>query len=292
MNNVIRLSVSAVIVASVVAALAGQSHAQFSAYDNFNFGTIDPSLWEGVSVEGNFNAPTAEMIRSAETGALRLKLVAYGNDTSNSGNISPSVSLQFRQLGTTGGTGSIIGIKARVTVQDAATQDCAANSGPLTRARAQINGWFFNDGSSTGSTDSTGNIVAGFQLTKEGDGSNQVQGFLLRCTNSTCGTFETPAGIANPTFLTAWSPNTPLVLKLRVDRANGKVKFLVTNPNIAGSAESAVIDYLGIVNDAGPATNGDFKVLRVQNSVKNCLGDRKQVMMDALFDNIAVQRAP
>ena len=85
MKNVIRLSVTAVIVASVIAGLAGRTHAQFSLYDNFATGTIDPSLWQGTSSEGNFNAPTAEMIRTAETGALRLKLVAYGNDTSNSG---------------------------------------------------------------------------------------------------------------------------------------------------------------------------------------------------------------
>ena len=162
----------------------------------------------------------------------------------------------------------------------------------VTRARAQINGWFFNDGTSTGAADSTGNISAGFQLTKEGNGSNQVQGFLLRCTNTTCSTFETPAGVTLPVFATTWSPNTPLILKMRVDRANGKVKFVVLNPAIPGSAESAVINYLGIVNDAGPAANGDFKVLRVQNTVKNCLGDRKQVMMDALFDNINIQRAP
>ena len=34
--------------------------------------------------------------------------------------------------------------------------------------------------------------------------------------------------------------------------------------------------------------NDEFKVLRVQNSVKNCLGDRKQVMVDALFDYVTV----
>ena len=39
--------------------------------------------------------------------------------------------------------------------------------------------------------------------------------------------------------------------------------------------------------------NGEFKVLRVQNNVKICSGDRKQVVMDvdALFANVTGQRA-
>jgi len=86
-----------------------------------------------------------------------------------------------------------------------------------------------------------------------------------------------------------WAVNTPLILKMRWDRANGKFKFLVKDPATLAS-ETAVIDYLGFVADNGAPTNFDLKALRTQNNVKNCSGDRKHVMMNALFDNVNVQR--
>jgi len=292
-KTTVRHAISAFITIGVLACLAGPGHAQFTLYDSFASGIIDPSNWEGVSVEGSFNAPTAEFIRSADTGALRLRLVSYGNDTSNSGNTVSRNGLQFRKLGTLGGPGFIIGIKAKVTVTDATVQDCAANpeTGTAIRARAVLIGWFFNDGSSTGATDRTGNIAAGIQLTKEADGSNPIQAFLLKCTSATCDTFESPVGITTPTLTTTWSLNKPLILKMRWDQANGKFKFLVRDLETL-AVETAVIDYLGIVADASVPVNGELKVIRVQNNVKNCTGDRKQVLIDALFDNINVQTKP
>jgi len=45
------------------------------------------------------------------------------------------------------------------------------------------------------------------------------------------------------------------------------------------------------VSIAGPPTNGFYRAFRVNNTVKNCSTGRKQVFMDALFDNIKVSRA-
>ena len=292
-NILVRHTITVLVAASALAALPGPGHAQFLLYDNFASGVIDPELWSGVSVEGNFDAPTAEFVRVVDTGALRLALTSWGNDLSNSGSTTSRQGLQFRHLGTTGGSQSIIGIKIKLTVLDAVVEDCAANpaTGSSIRARAQVIGWFFNDGSSTGASDDTGNIIAGLQLSKEADGTNLIQPFLQKCTNASCGTVDFLPAVAQPAFAMTWSPNTPLILKLRWDRVNGKFKFLVRDQGTQ-AAENVVIDYLGIVNDAGAPVNGDFKNLRVQNSVKNCSGARKQVFMDALFDNVNVQRAP
>src|SRR5262249_17089004 len=103
----------ALMVLSVQAALAAPAHAQFNLYDAFAGGFIDPDLWEGISTEGSFAAPTAEMIRVIENSALHLKLVSYGNDTSNTGSTLSYLGLQFKNLDTLGGSGSIIGIKAK-----------------------------------------------------------------------------------------------------------------------------------------------------------------------------------
>ena len=292
-KTTVRHAISAFITISVLACLAGPGHAQFTLYDSFASGVIDPELWQGVSVEGNFGAPTAEIVRVVDTGALRLGLVSWGNDTSNSGSTTSRQGLQFRQLGTLGGSGSIIGVKVKVTVLDAVVEDCAANpaTGSSIRARAQVIGWFFNDGSSTGASDDTGNVTAGVQLSKEADGSNLIQPFLQKCTNASCSTVDFLPAVTQPAFAMAWSPNTPLILKMRWDRVNGKFKFLARDQATQAS-ETVIIDYLGIVTDAGAPVNGDFKNLRVQNSVKNCTGARKQVSMNALFDNVNVQRAP
>jgi hypothetical protein len=295
-NIIVRCSAIVLVAASVLAGLAGRGHAQFTLYDNFITGTIDPSLWQGISGEGTFSAPTAELIRSAADGSLRLKLVSWGNDTSDTGSTGSNQGVQIKQLGTFGASGALIGVKLKVTVLDAAVEDCPAN--PLTgtniRARAQFYGWFFNDGSSTGSSDATGNIAAGIQLGKEANGSRPIQPFVLRCLDATCTTSEVPAGVTAPVFTSlTWSTNLPLIFKIRWDRANGKFRFLVRDQTTLDS-ETAVVDYLGIVTDAG-APSTDLKRIRVANTVKNCSvgsGGRKQVMMDALFDNISVQRLP
>jgi hypothetical protein len=76
-----RHAVTALIAASVLAWLAGPGHAQFVLYDDFSSGVISPDRWQGVAVEGTFSAPTTEVIRAVQSGALRLALVSWGNDT-------------------------------------------------------------------------------------------------------------------------------------------------------------------------------------------------------------------
>src|SRR5262245_5367068 len=130
MKKITRFAATALTAAALLAGLAGTGHAQFTLYDNFITGTIDPSLWQGVSGEGSFNAPTAEFIRSAEDGSLRLKLVSWGSDTSDAGSTGSFQGVQIKQLGTFDEPGSLTGIKLKVTVLDALVEDCPAN--PLT----------------------------------------------------------------------------------------------------------------------------------------------------------------
>jgi hypothetical protein len=290
MRAIIRHGVSCFVAASVLAWLAGPAHAQFALYDDFSSGFIRPGLWEGISTEGTFSAPTAETLRLVENGSLHLSLVSRGENTSDTGSVTSRQGLQLRQVGTLGGSGFIIGMKARMTVLDATVQDCVANplTGGAIRARAMLLGWFFNDGTSSGPTDDTGNIIAGIQLAKEADGSNQIQTFVQRCTNASCGTV---ANIGGPVLTTTWSPDMPLIAKVVWDQANGKFTFAVTDP-VTLAVESAEVVYQGVVADAGPPANGDFHQVRVQNSVKNCSIGRKEVSMDALFNAVKVLRAP
>ena len=58
------------------------------------------------------------------------------------------------------------------------------------------------------------------------------------------------------------------------------------------TTETKNIVYLGTVTDAGPPTFNDTKQVRLQNFAENCIAARKRTFMDALFDNVKVERMP
>ena len=292
MNHaMVRRVVTAVCAAAILALLAGPGHAQFVLYDSFGTGVIDETLWTGASAEGTFNAPTAEYRRLVENASLRLTLVSWGNTSSDSGVVVSRQGLNMKQLGTLGGSGFVNGLSARVTVLDADAQDCPGNSSDVSRARAHLIGWFFNDGAG-GPGNATGNILAALHVQKDNDGVNRIEADLYRCPNPDCiGGLLIPLSGNPATFATTWSPNVALNLKLVWDQANGRFKFTVTDP-LTLDAEVQIITYAGTVTDAGPPTSFDFKAVRVQNYVENCTAARKMSKMDAVFDNIKVKRVP
>jgi len=278
--------------AGLVIAAPARGHAQFVLYDNFSSGAIDPEKWANSSLEGNFSQPTAEFVRIVENGSLRLSLVSWGGTANNSGSIGSRQGLRIRQLGTLGGPGFITALSAKITALNAEAEDCTGN--PETafpaRARALIFGFFFNDGSGS-PTSLIGNIAAFLQLQQDKDGSRSIAAFLLRCDVDSCSTAPVIAMTGNPVvFTTTWSLNTPLNLKIIWDDANGKFKFKVTNPATAATETKSIV-YQGVTN-AGPPTFFDTKQVRVQNTAENCTASRKRAFMDALFDNVKVQRLP
>jgi hypothetical protein len=281
------------LMAGLLAVPAATAHAQFVTYDDFSSGAIDPAKWLGLSVEGPIAGPTGTARRVVENGSLRLALTSWGGDSSDSGFVSTRERLSIKQVGTLGGSGFITGMRSRVTVQNVDVQDCATNSDPgnstfnSLRARAEIIGWFFNDGSGS-SNDRTGNILATVKLYRGAEG-NRISADVTRCSDAGCGT-TTPA-VPGVTFSTQWSLNTPLVIQLVWSQGAGKFTFTVTNPATLAT-ESRDVVYQGTVTNAGPPTVGGFNALSAGNSVKNCSSARKRVLMDALFDDVQLQRQP
>ena len=103
-----------------------------------------------------------------DNGSLHLALTSWGSAASDSGSILSRQGLNITQRGTPGGSGSITGLKARVAIVNARAQDCPSNletSAP-SRRDTQVIGAFFNDGTSTGPSDRTGDIIAVFVLEK------------------------------------------------------------------------------------------------------------------------------
>lgn len=293
----LRVILTMFVAISGLAALTGLSSAQqdFENYDRFNASPlIDPERWHGVSVEGDFNQPATEWIRMIEGGQLRLALVSYGNNTSDTGNTTRRQGLGMRNLGTIGGSHFIVGMKAVATVLDAEMQDCPTNPDTTSaRARAHLIGSFFNDG--TGPVgDATGDILVQLQLQKDPDGVNRITATLIRCAplpvSQSCNQGTTFPMTGNPvTFDMQWSVNTPVVLTLLWQKAVHRFKLTAVS---AGVAEVKFIDYTGVLDDSSALHGFDFKNVRVNNTADNCVGSRKRAFMDVLFDNVKVKRTP
>lgn len=292
-SRLARRMLTTVLTAGLLAAAMSPAHAQFITYDDFSSGIIDPGKWLGLSVEGPIAGPTGTARRAVENGSLRLALTSWGGDSSNSGFVSTRERLSIKQVGTLGGSGFITGMRARITVQNVDVQDCPTNSdsGNSTfnslRARAEILGWFFNDGSGS-ANDRTGNVLAIIKLHRGAEG-NRISADVTRCLDAACAT-TTPA-VPGVTLSTQWNLNTPLVLQLVWNQGAGKFTFTATNPATLVT-ESRDVVYQGTVTNAGPPTVGGFNALNVGNSVKNCDGARKRVLLDALFDDVQLQRQP
>ena len=285
----------AVVAVGLVAGLAGAACAQFVIYDDFSGGVIDPARWAGLSTEGSFDAPTAQLLRVVDNGSLDLALTSWGSAASDSGSILSRQGLNITQLGTPGGSGSITGLKARVTVVNAKAQDCATNpeTAAPSRADTQVIGAFFNDGSSTGPSDRTGDIIAVFVLEKAPGRVNRIGASVNRCPNATCspGSSVITSIPANPaTFATTWTLGQPLVLKLVWNPLVGQFTFTVKNP-ATQQTEAKSIVYSPNVSDTAPPTL-DFKSVRLLNRVENCASGRKRVQMEARFDTVEVMRQP
>jgi len=285
----------AVVAVGLVAGLAGAARAQFVIYDDFSGGVIDPARWAGLSTEGSFDAPTAQLLRVEDNGSLDLALTSWGSAASDSGSILSRQGLNITQLGTPGGSGSITGLKARVAVVNAKAQDCATNpeTAAPSRADTQVIGAFFNDGSSTGPSDRTGDIIAVFVLEKAPGGVNRIGASVNRCPNATCspGSSVITSIPANPaTFATTWTLGQPLVLKLVWNPLVGQFTFTVKNPTTQ-QTEAKNIVYSPNVSDTAPPTL-DFKSVRLLNRVENCASGRKRVQMEARFDTVEVMRQP
>jgi hypothetical protein len=271
----------ALVALGLVAGLVGSGHAQFVVYDDFQANVIDPDTWRGFAREGTFGGPSAELLRSIEGGRLRLALTSYGDTAGDTGTAIAQHGLHIKQLGVSGGSGFITGLKTTVTVLGVQAQDCPVNSdnsGP----RVQLNGTFFNDGSSTGPNDRTGDIQVYLILLKNpATGRNTINVGIQRCTTPTCSPFE---NIGGAQLATTWAENAPVAVRLVWQQAEQRFRF------VANGEQKDLAYPAGIAPVAPPVF--DFKQVQVLNFAENCQAARTTAKIDAVFDQIEVRRQP
>ena len=168
-------------------------------------------------------------------------------------------------------------MQANVTVTAALAEGCPANAS-ATRARAQLHGAFFNDGSSTGAGDRTGDIFAIIEKRRASPAANTIRALVNRCIDPQC---NDNINLATRIFVTGWTLGVADTLELRWDPDNDQFLFAL-NPGTAGE-ETAALAYG--VSDANPP-GLDLKQLRVLNNVANCTEVRKSASITALFDDV------
>jgi hypothetical protein len=261
----------------------GIGRAQLVLYDDFNAAppVIKPDKWHGTEAAGTATAPTTETIRKIVGKKLQLSLVFYGNDTQDT--VGPSGGLQRLRFND---PSSITAIQAKVVVQKAEAQGCVANS-DTAKARAQITGRFFNDGTGSG-TDETGDVFATIEMQLDSDPAvgRRIRAFINRCTNADCSPpFD---NVASATFVTTWAPGAARTLLLQGDPPNHQFIFTV-NPG-AASEEIITLPH-GLISDTDPPVE-QSKELRVNGDPVNCTAARMRTTTTATFDNVMINPPP
>jgi hypothetical protein len=259
------------IIPLVLLGFSGVSQA-LTLYDDFNVKPINPAKWSGTEDSAGPAAPNTESARKLAKQQLYITLTTWGRTDSNSGNAGN----QGNRLSVTNPI-PVTTIQADVTVKSAKVVGCAANT-TSSRARAQVLGRFFNDGTSPGPGDRTGDILAGMQSQRDSLTGDQILAFINRCTNANCTTFTTSSSVV---FAGSWVQGVANTMSVHWDKPN---KQFIYTLNPGGSQEQHVLTYT--FSDAnGPVV--DFKQVAAKNSAASCTAPpRANAIMKALFDNV------
>ena len=279
MERMRKISISGVAFFTAFLLLPSAGGAQLVLYDDFSLKTINPDKWHGGEGSAGASGPDTESSRGIKGGKLQLQLTSYGGTSSDAG--TPLFNGQQRLRINSPGPVTIM--QASVAVKSALAEHCEANTTP-TRVRAGIRGSFFNDGSSSGVGDATGDIRAPFEKrrtsTTGGGFTDTIRAFILRCSDADCDTSTT---LASHTFIKVWAKNKPDTLKLEWDAANDRFLFTV-NPGTAGE-ESKALSYT--VTDTDPPGFA-YRQLEVRIGAANCTPERRAGSITALFNDVMI----
>ena len=263
------------IVPLVLLGFAGASQAQLVLYDDFNVKPINPAKWFGTEGSRGSFSPDTEEARKIANGQLEMDLTMYGrtdSDTGVAGNASQNLNHTNPSVVTT--------IQADVTVKSVAVVACASNPSP-TRARAGMDGGFFNDGTSPGAGNRIGDIFAGIQKVRDTSLGDRTELFIARCTDSGCSSNTT---LTSTLFTAVWATGVADTERLQWDKPNKQFIYTL-NPG-GPSQETRTLSYT--VSDTNAAVL-NFKTLYVSNSAANCLsGPRTSASLKVLYDNVMV----
>jgi hypothetical protein len=257
-----------------VLVLAGASvHAleSFVLYDDFTATSINPLKWTGLELVGRGTEANRRI--DVGLGGLRLAYRAFGNTTSNSGQITSEFGLLLSK-----NPSAIKSLQAQVKVLAVQVTDCTSNSG-TTLSRAGLRGAFFSAGTSFlgGAVNDVHALLFLRRVPTDLPHVLRVTAQMFRCTNQLCSQFDSlkQVDVAPPVTV-----GQMVELQIEWDAATNRFFFQSgINPKVA-------ISY--VLPDLVAPTIA-FKALEVAEDVENCTTTpRPAGFMDAVFDNVQV----
>jgi hypothetical protein len=249
--------------------------------DPFTGRLINHEIWRGGENQGDAGTQNTETSRAIKGGTLEMSLTSFGKTDSDAGNAG-NASTRLRLLN----PGGLTQLQADIKIVRAEAQACQANTTP-SRPRARIIGAFFNDGSSSGPDDETGDVIATIQMVLDSSSGREISLSVFRCLDALCIATETTpfssGGFVG--FTSTWRQGQKRTLNLLWDQANKQ--FVGTIDAGRPTEEVHVISYVGLPD--GDTPGFDFKDLRVQTLEANCTAGATKSAVTARFDNFIAQ---
>ena len=241
-------------------------------HDNFDDSDrIRPDKWYGSETR----RPNAilEASRFVAGGKLHLSAVGYGGMASDRGRETGGFGLGVQA------SGAITALQAELTVTQALAQTCAENA-ESTQGRAQLVGFFFNDGSRSRKGDLTGDVVAVLEKVVDSRDGHLIRAIVLRCASWTCATGETIKALL---FQRQWTLRRPDVLRMTWEPRHAQFVFSV-NPG-AAAEETRRIAYNKAIRPLKPSQVQRQRI-RVRHHGANCKAGRRGAVMSVAVDDV------
>ncbi len=235
----------------------GQSQEALTVYEDWSGSRIRGDRWRGGEVASGQEV-LRELVATFFGGHyLTMSLRREGETDSNTGSRMSSTFLNFAN------PASISQIEAQMGVMDVVVEACGANATP-SEARLLIAMTPFNDGSSTGAADRTGDYNALVQAVRRSNSSDpagilRVEGRVTRCQNAACSTEQQI--VAARDLGVSLAVGDSFKMRLIWDAANNRFLARVnTNADVA-------LPYTA--NDGQPAVQRSAGI-EIRNSTANC----------------------
>jgi hypothetical protein len=243
--------------------------AQSTLYDDFSAKELNPDRWTSQqSGTGGL-----DLIRQPLSGKLLMTLRVVGDTNPSTGERATHNQLRFRN-------GSAINtVRFNLTVRGFGVLGCEAAGGGRSRSLAGFFSALFNDGSSSGSGDQTGDVGAFIFLQRASDSADpadllRVVAGIIRCTGPACDSHE-EIGLLDLGTIPLYHN---VGLWLSWEAAAKRVLFQKNDEPI-----QAVHYGQNVVTIRG------FRVLEVRGEAASCdLGGSPYAKMTAVFDNVYV----
>ena len=247
---------------------------EFVVYDPFEGARIEPDKWFGSA--SRRSSSILEASRFVAGGKLRLSIVGYGGQGSDSGRRTASFGLERRAAR------PMTAIQAEMTVASAMAETCP-NNAESSQGRAQLVSSFFNHGGSGAKGDRRGDVVAVLEKVADSRDGHLIRAIVLRCASWTCATGEMIKALR---FERQWRLSEADVLRMAWEPLASQFVFTV-NPG-AATEEIRRIAYDKTMGPLKPPERQRARI-RVRHHGANCQSGRRGVVMDVAVDDVQIR---